>query len=69
MTEQDERALDVRRASWLIGLSTYGSALTGTAGLVIGFFALLGKRWDVAATSLIAAAIAFGALVNALLRD
>ena len=53
---------------WLVGLAVYGSALVGIIGLLVGLVALIGGQWEAAGACLIAAAIAFGALANALFR-
>ena len=53
---------------WLVGLAIHGSALVGTIGLLLGLVAFIGGEWDAAGACLIAAAIAFGALANALFR-
>ena len=58
-----------KRVDWLIGLSIYGGAITGVAALALALFSFFNGQWPTAATSLIAAAIAFGALANAVLRD
>jgi len=58
-----------QKAEWVVGLATYGALLAGVAGLVIGLMAFLTGRLEAAGTCLIAAAVAFGALANALLRD
>jgi hypothetical protein len=64
----DMKHVPTQRAEWLVGLAIYGTAVAGVAALIIALFAFLGGRWDVAGTCLVAAAIAFGALANALLR-
>jgi hypothetical protein len=54
------------KTDWLVGLAVYGSALVGAISLLLGLVAVIGGRWDAAGTCFIAAAIAFGALANAL---
>ena len=56
------------KTDWLVGLAVYGSALVGAISLVLGLVATIGSRWDAAGFCFIAAAIAFGALANALFR-
>ena len=60
---------NTRKAEWLVGLATYGAAFAGTLGLLLALFGLLSGRLEAAGACLIAAAVAFGALANALLRE
>lgn len=64
----DTRELDTRRTEWLVGVAIYGTTVAGIVALILALLALFSGRWDAAATGLVAAAIAFGALANALLR-
>jgi hypothetical protein len=63
-----DNTLRTRRTSWLIGLATLGTAISGVLALFIGFFASLSGQWQAAGVCLLAASVAFGALANALLR-
>ena len=54
------------KTDWLVGLAVYGTALVGAISLLLGLVALIDGQWDAAGTCFIAAAIAFGALANAL---
>ena len=58
-----------RTADWLVGLSIYGAAIVGVAGLVGGLVSFIEGRTEAAGTCLIAGAVAFGALANALFRS
>lgn len=58
----------MRQTTWLIGLATLGTAITGAFALLAGLFAFLSGQWQPAGVCLIAAGVAFGALANALLR-
>jgi hypothetical protein len=65
-TIDDQRA--ARWTSWLIGLATLGSAVAGVLALIGALLALVSAQWEAAGICLLAAGVAFGALVNALLR-
>ena len=52
----------------LIGLATVGGGITGVAGLVAALFALLSGDLVATGVCLVAAAVSFGLLANALLR-
>jgi hypothetical protein len=54
--------------SWLIGLATVGAAATGVFALFAALLSFASGQWQAAGVCLIAAALAFGALANALLR-
>ena len=54
------------KTDWLVGLAVYGSALVGAISLVLGLVAVIDGQWQAAGACFIAAAIAFGALANAL---
>jgi hypothetical protein len=58
-----------RKLDWIVGLVVAGAGITGVVGLWAAFSALYwGKRAD-AGICLIAAALAFGLLANAVLRE
>jgi hypothetical protein len=54
------------KTDWLVGLAVYGTALVGAISLLLGLVAVIDGQWDAAGACFIAAAIAFGALANAL---
>jgi hypothetical protein len=58
----------MRRTSWLIGLATLGTAITGAFALLAALFAFVAGQWEAVGVCLLAASVAFGALANALLR-
>jgi hypothetical protein len=58
----------LRRFRGTLALSLIGGAATGILGALFGVFAFLSSEWTSAAGFLVAAAIAFGLLGNALLR-
>jgi hypothetical protein len=64
-----EKFEPLRRAERLAGFVVYAATLAGLAGLAFGFIAVLAGNWPAAGPFFIAAAIAFGALANAILRD
>jgi len=64
----DTRERDTKRTEWLVGLAIYGTTVAGILALILALLALFSGRWEAAGTGLVAAAIAFGALANALLR-
>jgi len=66
MTPQPER--DSRRVDRLVGLSVYGCAVAGVAGLLVAVPSIAVASWQGAAQGLLVAAVAFGLLANALLR-
>ena len=57
-----------RSTDWLAGLSIYGGALVGVGGVLGALLAFADGDWQAAGTCLVAAAVAFGALANALFR-
>ena len=63
------RKTEARQASWLVGASTLGSLVTGVFALLSGLYAFLSGQWQAAGICLIAAAVAFGALANAVYRQ
>lgn len=67
-TDSSSTSSEARRTDWLVGLAVYGSALTGIVGLVLAVWSFLSGRWEAAGAGLVAGAVAFGALANALLR-
>lgn len=58
-----------KRANILTGFSIIVSLVTGIASLVVAIFALINADWTGAGIALVAAALAFGLLLNALLRQ
>ena len=58
-----------KRINTLIGLALVGSGITGVASLVMALFPLFSGDIGAAGLCLIAAALSFGLLANALLRD
>jgi hypothetical protein len=56
------------RINAIVGLSVLLGIITGLIALVVAYFAFSGADWAGAGTSLIAAALAFGLVANALLR-
>ena len=61
-------ARDTGRAEGYVGIALYGSVVAGLAGLGVALFSLFSGQLQAAALGAVAAAIAFGALSNALLR-
>jgi hypothetical protein len=61
----DER----KRQDTLIGLTIMGSSITGVASLIVGLFSLFDGDLIAVGVCLIAAALAFGLLANALLCE
>ena len=59
---------DTRRAEGYVGVALYGSVVAGLGGLGVGLFALFSGQFQAAALGIVGSSIAFGALVNALLR-
>jgi len=57
-----------RKIDTLIGLAVVGSGVTGAVGFFAAIFALLMGEFAVAGVCLIAAALSFGLLANAVLR-
>lgn len=64
-----ERLEPLKRAERLAGFVVYSATLVGMASLAFGFIAVLSGNWASSGSFFIAAAIAFGALANAILRD
>ena len=58
-----------RRAEGLAAAGLFGSALTGFVGLVVALAAAVDGDHGAAGFALLAAAVAFGLLANACLRD
>ena len=56
------------KLSTVIGLATVGASITGVVSLIAAFFPLIDSDFAAAGTCLIAAALAFGLLANAVLR-
>jgi len=61
-------ARDTGRAEGYVGVALYGSVVAGLAGLGVSVFGLFSGQLQAAALGVLASAVAFGALVNALLR-
>jgi hypothetical protein len=59
---------DTRRAEGYVGIALYGSVVAGLGGFGVGFFGLIFGNFIGAGIGVVASAIAFGALANALLR-
>ncbi len=57
------------RSETLLGIVVIAVLITGFAGLLAAVFALFNAQWIGAGLCLGASALAFGLLVNALLRD
>lgn len=59
---------DRRRLDSIIGLAALGSAVTGVVSLVAALFPLFSGEFLAAGVCLLAAALSFGLLANAVLR-
>ena len=57
-----------RKLDAIIGLATLGSGITGVSGLILALFSLLSGDLLATGVCLVAAALSFGLLANALLR-
>jgi len=57
------------KLSTVIGLATVGAGFTGVVSLIAALFSLIDSDFAAAGTCLIAAALAFGLLANAVLRE
>lgn len=57
------------KANTLVGLVTLGGGLTGIASLVMAGVALMGADYGAVGLCLLASAMSFGLLANALLRE
>jgi hypothetical protein len=55
--------------NWLIGLGLLGSAVTGLLGLIAALILLIAGQVVAAAVCLTAAALSFGLMANAILRQ
>ena len=58
-----------RNLDTIIGLVTVGAAIAGVAGLVAALVAILNGEFVATGVCLIAAALSFGLLANALIRE
>ena len=58
-----------RKLDTIIGLVTLGGAIIGVAGLVAAVFAFFNGEFVATGVCLIAAALSFGLLANALIRE
>lgn len=61
----DER----KKQDTLVGLAVLGSGITGVASLIVGLVSFFDGEFIAAGVCLIAAALAFGLLANALLSE
>lgn len=68
MTDPHPTDAGMRRFRGTMALSVIGGSATGVLALVIGVLAYLNGNGSTAGTCLLAAAVAFGLLANALLR-
>lgn len=59
---------DNRRTHIVIGASVYGGLLVGVFSLLVAYFAVSTMDWVGAGIALVAGALAFGLLANAVLR-
>jgi hypothetical protein len=57
-----------KKLDGIIGLVTIGSSITGVASFIAALFPLFGADYAAAGLCLIAAALSFGLLANAVLR-
>ncbi len=57
------------RITTMVGQSVLAGMVTGFAGLVVATFSFFSGDWIGAGVCLVASAVAFGFLANALLRD
>lgn len=58
-----------RSLGFVIGLSAFGGGITGLVAFVAGLYMLFSGRLDAAGLSMIAAALSFGLIANAVLRE
>ena len=58
-----------KKLDTLIGLVTLGSAVTGVAGFVAALVAFFNGEFVATGVCLVAAALSFGLLANALIRE
>lgn len=58
-----------RRTHIVIGASVYGGLLVGLSSLLVAYAAFSNMDWTGAGVSLVAGALAFGLLANAVLRS
>ena len=59
---------DKRRTHLVIGASVYGGLLVGVLSLLVAYAAFSNMDWVGAGVALVAGALAFGLLANAVLR-
>lgn len=67
--EAKERAANDRRAVGMAGVAVMGSVVTGFLGFLLSVILVLTGAPDAAALALLAGAVAFGLVANALLRS
>jgi hypothetical protein len=60
---------DRRKLDTIIGLAAIGSSITGVASLIVAIFPFFNGEFVAAGACLIAAALSFGLLANAVFRD
>ncbi|HSR42194.1 MAG TPA: hypothetical protein VLL48_08485 [Longimicrobiales bacterium] len=60
---------DRRRTGIVIGASVYGGLLVGLASLLVAYAAFSNLDWTGAGVALLAGAVAFGLVANAVLRS
>jgi hypothetical protein len=60
---------DRKSGTWLVGFAAFGALMTGGIGLLAAVVSFLGGDRVSAGIFIIGAALAFGLLVNAALRD
>ena len=60
---------DHKTLGWMIGIAVYGTIIAGIAGIVVGVATALTGESVGAGLALVAAALSFGLLANALLRE
>jgi hypothetical protein len=66
-----EQAIDETRrehTNWLVGFATIGPVVVGGLALLAALFAFVSFQWEGVGFCLLAAALAFGQLANAVLR-
>jgi hypothetical protein len=59
---------DRKRLDTIIGLAALGSSITGVVSLIAALFPFFNGEFDAVGLCLIAAALSFGLLANALIR-
>jgi len=67
-SDESDAVARTRQTSWIVGLATVGTSTTGVIAFLVGVFATLSGELEAGGVCFAAAAIAFGALANAVLR-